>query len=96
MGKGDAGGGVVLVASPACTDASRLAMAGAREGDIAVCLRYSTTAMVGREAHLSLPHLRGVIEKVSTFGKVSLEGSKPGACVEKGEITVLDGSAGAS
>ncbi len=50
---------VVLVAAPACTDASRLAMAGASlEGDIAVSLRYSTTAMVGRYAPLSLPSLK--------------------------------------
>ncbi len=78
------------------TFASRLAMAGATEGDIAACLRHSTTALVRRYAHLSPTHLRGVIEKVSAFGKVSLERSKPEACVEKGEIADLDGSAGAS
>ena len=78
------------------TFASRLAMAGATEGEIAACLRHSTTALVRRYAHLSPTHLRGVIEKVSAFGKVSLERSKPGACVEKGEIPDEEGSAGTS
>jgi integrase len=51
------------------TFASRLAMAGATENDIASCLRHSSTALVRRYAHLSPSHLSGVMEKVSAFGK---------------------------
>ena len=51
------------------TFASRLAMAGATEQDIAACLGHSTTALVRRYAHLSPAHLQGVVEKVSAFGK---------------------------
>ncbi len=51
------------------TFASRLAMSGATEQDIASCLRHSTTALVKRYAHLSQTHLKGVMEKVSAFGQ---------------------------
>lgn len=51
------------------TFASRLAMAGATDYDIAACLRHSTTALVRRYAHLSPTHLQGVMERVSAFGK---------------------------
>lgn len=51
------------------TFASRLAMGGATEQDIAACLGHSTTALVRRYAHLSPTHLQGVMEKVSAFGK---------------------------
>jgi len=51
------------------TSASRLAMAGATESDIAACLRHSSTALVRRYAHLSPTHLKGVVEKVSGFGR---------------------------
>jgi site-specific recombinase XerD len=62
------------------TFASRLAMAGATESDIAACLRHSSTALVRRYAHLSPRHLKGVVEKVSEFGRqedVKNEGSEP-------------------
>ncbi len=51
------------------TFASRLAMAGATDYDIAACLRHSTTALVRRYAHLSPTHLQGVMERVSSFGR---------------------------
>jgi len=51
------------------TFASRLAMAGATESDIAACLRHSSTALVRRYAHLSPRHLKGVVEKVAGFGR---------------------------
>ena len=53
------------------TFASRLAMAGATDYDIAACLRHSTTALVRRYAHLSPTHLQGVMERVSSFGRPS-------------------------
>ena len=53
------------------TFASRLAMAGATDYDIAACLRHSTTALVRRYAHLSQTHLRTVMERVSNFGKAT-------------------------
>lgn len=53
------------------TFASRLAMSGATDYDIASCLRHSTTSLVRRYAHLSPTHLRGVMERVSTFGRPS-------------------------
>jgi integrase len=52
------------------TFASRLAMDGATEQDIAACLGHSTTALVRRYAHLSPSHLKGVVERVSAFGRV--------------------------
>ncbi len=51
------------------TFASRLAMSGATEQDIAACLRHSTTALVKRYAHLSQTHIKGVMEKVSAFSQ---------------------------
>lgn len=51
------------------TFASRLAMAGATEQEIAACMGHSTTALVRRYAHLSPSHLKGVVEMVSQFGK---------------------------
>ena len=51
------------------TFASRLAMAGATEQEIAACMGHSTTALVRRYAHLSPSHLKGVVEWVSQFGK---------------------------
>ncbi|MCH8041470.1 MAG: site-specific integrase [Nitrospinae bacterium] len=51
------------------TFASRLAMSGATEQDIASCLRHSSTALVRRYAHLSPTHLKGVMEKVSAFSQ---------------------------
>ncbi len=56
------------------TFASRLSMSGATEGDIAACLRHSTTALVRRYAHLSPSHLQGVMEKVSAFGRQAKQG----------------------
>ena len=55
------------------TFASRLAMGGATEQEIAACLGHSTTALVRRYAHLSSSHLKGVVERVSTFGQVQTE-----------------------
>ena len=43
-------------------------MEGASDYDIAACLRHSSTALVRRYAHLSPTHLKGVMEKVSSFG----------------------------
>ena len=51
------------------TFASRLAMKGASDGDIAASLRHSGTTLVKRYAHLSPSHLKGVMEKASAFGK---------------------------
>ncbi len=51
------------------TFASRLAMSGATEQDIASCLRHSSTALLSRYAHLSPTHLKGVMEKVSAFSQ---------------------------
>ncbi len=62
------------------TFASRLAMSGATEQDIAACLRHSTTALVKRYAHLSPSHLKGVVEKVARFeeiGTLKTENSVP-------------------
>ena len=58
------------------TFASRLAMAGATEQDIAACLGHSTTALVRRYAHLSPSHLKSVVERVSTFRQVITESSQ--------------------
>src|SRR5262249_9185964 len=52
------------------TFASRLAMAGATEQEIATCLGHSTTTLVRRYAHLSPSHLKGVVERVSAFGQI--------------------------
>jgi integrase len=59
------------------TFASRLAMEGATQYDIAACLRHSTTGLVKRYAHLSPTHLKGVMEKVSSFGKKVKTVSRP-------------------
>jgi len=53
------------------TFASRLAMSGTTEYDIASCLRHAGTGLVRRYAHLSPTHLRSVVERVSSYGKVS-------------------------
>ncbi len=50
------------------TFASRLAMSGATERDIAEGLRHSTTALVRRYVHLSPKYLQCVMERVSSFG----------------------------
>ena len=57
------------------TFASRLAMSGATERDIAEGLRHSTTALVKRYAHLSPSHLQGVMERVSSFGNETPKGT---------------------
>ncbi len=51
------------------TFASRLAMGGGTDRDIADGLGHSGTALVKRYAHLSPSHQKGVVEKVSAFGK---------------------------
>ncbi len=51
------------------TFASRLAMAGATEQNIAACSGHSSTAVVKRYTHLGPPHLQHVMEKVCAFGK---------------------------
>ena len=51
------------------TFASRLTMGGASDRDVAASLGHSDTALVKRYAHLSPSHLKGVVEKVSAFGK---------------------------
>lgn len=51
------------------TFASRLAMSGATEYDIASCLRHAGTNLVRRYAHLSPTHLRSVVERVSNYGR---------------------------
>lgn len=53
------------------TFASRLAMSGVGEYDIASCLRHAGTSLVRRYAHLSPTHLRAVVEHVSSYGIVS-------------------------
>ena len=53
------------------TFASRLAMSGPTEYDIASCLRHAGTTLVRRYAHLSPTHLRAVVERVSSYGKVA-------------------------
>jgi len=57
------------------TFASRLAMSGATEREIAEGLRHSTTALVKRYAHLSPSHLQGVMERVSSFGNEISKGT---------------------
>ena len=64
------------------TFASRLAMDGATESDIAAALRHSGTTLVKRYVHLSPSHLRGVMEKASTFGKPTGSGGKNGQISE--------------
>lgn len=49
------------------TFASRLAMNGQNDGTFAALLRHSTTALVKRYAHLSLSHLKEVVEGVAGF-----------------------------
>ena len=71
------------------TFASRIAMSGGTERDIAECLRHSSTALVKRYVHLSPTHLRGVMEKVSTFGKPTDQPEVLGATVEKGEMKTI-------
>ena len=51
------------------TFASRLAMSGVTEYDIASCLRHARTALFRRYAHLSPTHLRFVVERVSSYGE---------------------------
>ncbi len=63
------------------TFASRLAMAGATEQEIADCMGHSTTALVRRYAHLSSSHLKGVVEMVSQFGKQDKGIGQPQAVV---------------
>ena len=58
------------------TYASRLAMSGATEGTIASLLRYSTTALVSRYAHLASSHLKQAVESVAAFGKLEVEAGK--------------------
>jgi integrase len=62
------------------TFASRLAMSGVTEYDIASCLRHAGTNLVRRYAHLSPTHLRSVVERVSAYGKLTIEtpASQPG------------------
>ncbi len=68
------------------TFASRLAMSGATEQEIATCLRHSSTALVKRYAHLSQPHLHTVLEKISGFGQHREESPRPERTVAKTEI----------
>ena len=56
------------------TFASRLAMEGATERDIAAALRHSSTSLVKRYAHLSPSHMRAMVEKVAHHGKVTALG----------------------
>jgi len=58
-------------------------MTGHNEGTIAALLRHSTTVLVKRYAHLSLSHLKAVVEGVAWFGK---------APVGKQAHTVQDGT----
>ena len=59
------------------TFASRLAMGGGTDRDIADGLGHSGTALVKRYAHLSPSHQKGVVEKVAAFGKpAEAEGQK--------------------
>jgi len=44
-------------------------MNGQNEGTIAALLRYSTTALVKRYAHLSPSHLKAAVEGIAGFGK---------------------------
>ena len=60
------------------TFASRLAMKGASDGEIAASLRHSSTALVKRYAHLSPSHLKGVMEKASAFGQPVVGGGQKG------------------
>ncbi|MEE8494277.1 MAG: site-specific integrase, partial [Nitrospirales bacterium] len=60
------------------TFASRLAMGGASDGDIAASLRHAGTALVKRYTHLSPSHLKGVMEKASAFGQPAGQGSQEG------------------
>ena len=53
------------------TFASRLAMSGTTEYDIASCLRHAGTGLVRRYAHLSPTHLRSIVERVSSYGKLA-------------------------
>jgi integrase len=55
------------------TFASRLAMEGATDREIAAALRHSSTALVKRYAHLSPSHMRVMVEKVSHHGKIARE-----------------------
>ncbi len=60
------------------TFASRLAMNGGTESDIAAGLCHSGTSLVKRYAHLSPSYLRGVAEKVSAFGKPAQQDGQKG------------------
>ncbi len=68
------------------TFASRLAMKGASDGDIAASLRHSGTALVKRYAHLSPSHLKGVMEKASAFGKPAEKDGQVGS-ISNGTVT---------
>ena len=68
------------------TFASRLAMNGATECDIAASLRHSGTSLVKRYAHLSPSHLKGVMERVSAFGKMPTTDAREGQ-ISNGTVT---------
>ena len=82
------------------TFASRLAMSGQAESTIAALLRYSTTGLVRRYAHLSPTHLRAAIETVAGFGKPApiraetCQANGKDAPISNGTVTrtVTDGS----
>lgn len=58
------------------TFASRLAMEGATDRDIAAALRHSSTSLVKRYAHLSPSHMRAMVEKVASHGKLIAGGEQ--------------------
>jgi hypothetical protein len=58
----------------------------ATEREIADCLRHENTTLVQRYAHLSQTHLRGVMEKVSAFGKQTKEDAISVNSVDRSEI----------
>jgi hypothetical protein len=47
-----------------------LPMEGATDRDIAAALRHSNTSLVRRYAHLSPSHMRAMVEKVASHGKL--------------------------
>ena len=68
------------------TFASRLAMNGATECDIVASLRHSGPSLVKRYAHLSPSHLKGVMERVSAFGKMPTTDAREGQ-ISNGTVT---------
>ncbi len=68
------------------TFASRLAMKGASDGEIAASLRHSSTALVKRYAHLSPSHLKGLMEKASAFGQPAGSHGQEGQ-IDSGTVT---------